>query len=420
MPDITLPLLIGGLTAVPFLLWYWIGRFVSRRRLGAALRLDRPWQLPTLQGWVQRGWLRPELVEGIVPQLSPSVVLYEWATADPEAPRHWRLRQQVDPTTPFEAIAHELWEQYPPAAREPALQRLREAVVLAGTWWGGAERGWNGRPLSVPAAAVGRKQAGLPLLPLEDLTCAPLPAPADAHKATSEGDGPDLVLLLAALRRSPPRLIHPLAPRPNSTTSLVAGLSTQVGTDVGRRVGASLGSGLGPLGSLVGQHIGGMLGALGGKALAQQTLPEPLSRAVKETETAISALGELATGSDFERAVRAPEQAILDLGKQVEIVRAERARSFRERFWTSRGQVAVEEVLVAAAAELKRHRTAIDHFAAAARKGTPTIAGGMILQNPWLVRALPGGVERLNAARATLNRAAAVLQACASEPQQPV
>jgi hypothetical protein len=34
----------------------------------------------------------------------------------------------------------------------------------------------------------------------------------------------------------------------------------------------------------------------------------------------------------------------------------------------------------------------------------------MILQNPWLVRKLPGAVEKLNAARLALNAAATLIR----------
>ena len=60
--------------------------------------------------------------------------------------------------------------------------------------------------------------------------------------------------------------------------------------------------------------------------------------------------------------------------------------------------------------ELRVHREAAAHFAAIARKAPEPVAGGMILQNPWLVLALPEGVERINEARRALNDAAMSLR----------
>src|SRR5687768_11774699 len=140
MSDLTLPLLIGALTAAPFILLYWVMRYVARRKVGLALRAARPWQLPTLQGWVERRWLEPELVEALPGELSPAVVFYEWAWADPEVPRHWRFRQPVNAQTPVEAMVRDAWGNLPEPERARTRERLAEAVSAAGTWWGGAER----------------------------------------------------------------------------------------------------------------------------------------------------------------------------------------------------------------------------------------------------------------------------------------
>ncbi len=406
MQEYTLPLMIAALTAVPFILAYWVGRFVSRRRMGRLLRLPRPWQLPTLEGWARSGWLDPELIEALPAEVSPATVFYHWAAVDPDVARGWRLREPLTETTPFEAVVRDVWRNLPADQQRTARERLAEAVVTAGTWWGGAERGWTGRPLSLPAASVPRKAQGLPLLGMPDLTAAPMPGPVHADAAAAEADGVDLVLILVALRASQPRFMHPLAPKANSTHSLVQGLSSRVAVDVGRQVGARVGGMLGPIGAMVGQYLGEMAGTLGASKLAQQTLPEPIASSVKQTEEALARLGELAMTDDFARGAGQPAEAILETGKRVEVIREERNRRLRERLWPTRGLVLVEEVLWVALDEMKRYRTAAEVFVKTAREANPSIAGGMILQNPWLVRSLPGGVERLNAARQALNRAA--------------
>jgi hypothetical protein len=410
MPDWTLQVMIGALTALPFVVLYWAARFVARRRLGAALRRPRPWQLPTLRRWVERGWLDPEGAGALPGELPPSVVFYEWAWADPEVTRAWRFREPVNELVPFEGLVRDVWANLPPGEAARTEARLREAVLTAGQWWGGAERGWNRRPLSVSAASVSRKQEGLPLLPLEDLTAAPLPGPVLAEAVAREGDGVDLVLVLAALRRCGGRFMHPLAPDAQASGSMLQGLSTRVGSEAGRRLGAGLGAVLGPIGSMVGQYLGEIAGRMGGQALAQQALPEPVASALRETETALTRLGELVRTDEFARAVRAPEAAIVELGKQVEGVREGRNRRLRERLWPSTGLVLVEEVLRVALAELNVYRTGAEYFTATARNAQAAVAGGMVLQNPWLVRALPDGVERLNKARTALNRAASALR----------
>ena len=67
-------------------------------------------------------------------------------------------------------------------------------------------------------------------------------------------------------------------------------------------------------------------------------------------------------------------------------------------------------------AELHDYRSAAEFFIVAARKAPEPVAGGMVLQNPWLVRSIPGAVEKLNTARATLNRAAGEIRGSDRSP----
>jgi len=410
MPDLAPLLTVALLTALPFVALYWVARFVSRRRLGAALRLPRPWQRATLEGWAARGWLALDRLDMLPRELSPGQVLYEWAWVDPDAPRNWRFREAVRPEAPVELLVADLWAELPQPARAASRERLAEAVRTAGEWWGGVERGWNRRPLALRADDCGKKQAGLPLLPLPDLTCAPAPGPL-APALAAEADGPDLILALAALRAASWGFTHPLAPRQGEATSMLAGLSTKVGGDVGGRVGAGLGAALGPIGSMVGRYLGELAGSLGGKAVARQMLPDRLQAALAETETALAKLGELAMDDAFARAAGRPAEAVLEFGKRQEAAREDRSRRLRERCWPTPGQAAVEETLRVALAELAAYRAAGQHFAAAARRAPEAVAGGMVLQNPWLALHLPEGPARLTTARAALNRAARALAA---------
>lgn len=405
------PWLIGAGAALVLLIAFWAGRITARRRVRRALRKAQPWQIPTLEGWVRQGWLDPELIEVLPPQLSAGQVFYEWAWADPEIGKYWRLREPLDETTPFEAVVRDVWSNLPEAQKAGAKERLGAAVIAASTWWGGAERGWNGRPLAVPAGTVNKKQQGLPLRPMDDLTAAPSPGPLRGEPVAQEADGVDLVLALAALRRAQPRYTHPLAPKADSKSSLVQGLSTRVATDVGRQVGARVGASiLGPIGAMVGQYLGEMAGSFGAKSLTQQSLPEPIAAAVKQTETALAHLGELVMSEDFARGARQPRERVLEIGKQVEVVREERSKRVRERIWPTPGQVLVEETLWVALDEMRGYKDAGEAFIQTARQANPSVAGAMILQNPWLVRSLPGGVDRLNQARQALNQAAIVIR----------
>src|SRR5262249_48957078 len=152
----------------------------------AALRQPRPLQAATLEEWAVRGWLQGELA-GLLPgALSPVDILYEWVWADPQIVRAWRFRERGTAHLPHEALVRDLWANLAAPDRERSAARLREAAAVAGSWWGGAERGWNRRPLVVLASSVGRKERGLPLAPLDDLTAAPLPAPLDAARVAAE------------------------------------------------------------------------------------------------------------------------------------------------------------------------------------------------------------------------------------------
>ena len=411
MPDLSLTLLIAALTLAPFLVLYFLMRFLAPRGTGKLLGLERVWQPATLEEWVGRGWLAADGAAALPETLSPTAVFYEWAWADPDVARYWRFREPVKEHTPVEALVRDAWRNLPEAAQTTSRERLATAVTEAATWWGGAERGWNRRPLSVPPGMVPKRGgAPLPLLPLDDLTAAPVSSPIQAAVLAAEGDGPDLVLALAALRLATPRFFHPLAPRAGSTTSLVAGMSERVGSGVGARVGAGLGAALGPIGAMVGQYLGEMAGRLGAKQLTSQTLPEPLGSALQKTEASLGKLGRLASGERFAGALRAPEEAILATGKRVEVHREDRSRRFRERIWPTVGLVLTTQVMRRALAELNAYRSAAGTVEKAMRSAPETVAGGVLLQNPWLVRSLPEGPTRLTETRAALNAAAALLR----------
>src|SRR5688500_6401919 len=145
MGTLSLQLLVGTLSALPFIIAYWVARWVVGRRQAATLRPGRPWQRPTLEAWVERGWLEPELVTLLPEQLSPAVVFYEWARADPGAVVFWRLSERLTVQTPFEVLVRDAWAHLPAETAAASRETLAGAVRDAGTWWGGAERGWNGR-----------------------------------------------------------------------------------------------------------------------------------------------------------------------------------------------------------------------------------------------------------------------------------
>ncbi|HEU4754453.1 MAG TPA: hypothetical protein VFU47_15195, partial [Armatimonadota bacterium] len=365
MPDTQTQLLIGIGAALLLALLCGVGRWRARRRQRALFRQSRAIRKATVAGWVERGWLGEG--GGALPrQLSPAEVFLEWAWVHPEAAAHWKLRAAATPDAGLEEMLKEVWGALPGPVREASSERLAAALKEAPVWWGGAERGWNGRPLVVQEGAVSRKQAALPLLPIEDLTGAPSRLPLDADAVLREADGPEQLLLLAALRGAVPEYTHPLAPPGDSRASLVSGLSGQVTTDLGRRVGAGLGAALGPIGSMVGQYLGEMAGALGGKALARQAVPAEVAGVLEETERALSELGALAGTEAFARAVEAPAEQILELGGRLEKIREKRARGLRERLWPTPGQALLEATMRLALDRLHGYRAATDHFVKAA------------------------------------------------------
>lgn len=415
MNELPLQVLVGALALTPLPLTYWLWKYLGRRRLARAWRAVRPLQPGTIARWEALGVLRPELRDALPGLLSAPQVFLEWAAVDPEAARWWHFREFPREECPLEALVAAAWEAQPEARRPAAEAALRDAVKEAAAWWGGAERGWNRRPLAVPPSLLprpGRRGAetGRLLLPLDDLTAAPLPGVLAVEPLLTAGSGPELVLALALLRRQAPRYTHPLAPGAGSTASLVSGIGEQVGTDVGRRVGASLGAALGPLGSMVGRYVGELAGRAGARRLAEEVLPEPLATALRETETALAALGALVADEAFARAVKAPEEEVLRVGRTLELIREARARRITERLWPGAGQALLEEVLREALAELHACRTVAAVLLKGARSSPPVVAGGILLQNPWLVRPLPAGPRRLTAARTALNRAAMLLR----------
>lgn len=411
MTDELLPILVGALTATPLILSYWVGRFIVRKRVGRALREPRILSQDLFARWTAAGWLVKDGSGSLATEFSPAAALMEWLRVDPDVAEFWVTRVRVAKTTHTYELIADLWKNLPPARAEQSAALLRDEVARASTWWGGAELGWNGRAYAVSgSAAKKRAKNPIPLTPMEDLTAAPKPLPVDAGRIVEEAPGADLLLLLTALRRAECEFVHPLAPKGGAAESLIAGLSTQVGTDVGRKIGAGLGAALGPIGSMVGQYLGGIAGSMGGKALVQQAMPERLAARLKETEDALSRLGELTATPQFLEATRAPERAILTLGQAVEARRLKRSRRFRERIWPTPALAACEEVMWTALGELRAFRSARDQFVQIAQKSPGPVAGGMLLQNPWLVGSLPEGPERLNGARAALNQAARALK----------
>lgn len=411
MPDFSIILMVIAIGAAPLVAAYWLLRYSARKKQARLLRQPRPWQLPTIQRWVTRGWLDPELT-GLLPQeLPPADVFWVWAAADPEAALYWRFKEKLQEATPCETLVCDAWASIPAGVQSERRERLAEAVRIAARPYAGAERGWNGRPYVVLAADLPRKtKYSLPLEAADDLTAAQVGGPLDGEAMAGDSSGPDLVLALFALRRSSLRCVHPLAPRQGGQVSLISGLSTRVGSDVGRRIGGGLGAALGPIGSMIGQYLGGVAGELGGKAIAGQTLPSPVTDALKSTEAALASLGSLTASPDLPYAAALPEEAILETGRRLEPIRNRRSKSFREGIWPSLGLVVVEETLRSAIQELRLYREAAAQFVAIARRAAPAVAGGLVLQNPWLVHRLPGAVERLNAARQSLNRAASALR----------
>src|SRR5688500_5433305 len=113
------------------------------------VRTPRAWQEVTLREWVERGWLDPELLDTLPGTLSTAQVFYHWAWADEGAIRHWRLREPLREDLPFEASVRDAWYNLPEEAQVMSRSALVDAVKTAGEWWGGVNKGWNGRPLAL-------------------------------------------------------------------------------------------------------------------------------------------------------------------------------------------------------------------------------------------------------------------------------
>lgn len=411
------PLQIALLAGLAPLAWLTavIGRWVVRRRFRRIWRVARPWQPATLTRWAERGWLPPEDLERLPVELSPSGVFLEWAWSDPEGAAGIRLREPLRPDTPFEAVLLDAWQSLPAPERESSLTRLREALREGRTWWGGAEKGWNRRPIALPTGELTQREHTLPCLEMTDLTAAPDSAPLDCRRMADEAEGPDLVLALTVIRHQRPRFSHPLAANTGATHSLVQGLSSRIGADVGRRIGGSLGAALGPIGTMVGQYVGEMAGTLGAKTLTRQSLPGEVESVLKGVELRLHELGSLRESPGYERACDEPAQAILRAGQGLDLLRDARKRRLRERFWPTTGLLVLEEAMWALLAELKIYRTAGQVLLRVSRKVHAVVAGGILVQNPWLVRTLPDGPERLSQARRALNQANSTLRSLARQ-----
>jgi hypothetical protein len=425
MPSLALPALIALVTAAPFILAYWIGRAVSRRRQGRWLQAPRAWRCPELAA-VEREWLAEDWDPARLPEtLSLVEVAVEWAAADPAVIADWRFARgsargqggEEDPSTnpptrqlaPLTQPVRALWEGLSPAARERSEGLLRGALAAQAGAWSGAEVGWTGHPYVVPAPLGRRREAELRFEVVTDLTSAPAPGPLRAGAAAAAAEGWMLPLLLALQRRAPVRRIHPLAVH-GPGNPLLHEVGSRVGSDVGRRVGASLGSILGPVGSAVGQYVGGMLGGAGGRTLAGRAKMEGPVAELEAAEAALVRLGELGGSEAFSGAARAPEEAWLARGTAWQSSRERRKVRLTERFWPSREQALGEECLRVALAELRVYRATFPLFLQALAGAKPLVRGGVLLQNPWLAPALPEGPERVTQARAALNRAARALK----------
>jgi hypothetical protein len=416
MPDLTLELFIALLSAIPFVILYWVARYLARRRQAEAFRRERPWQEPTLRRWAERGWLVPERLPLFPPALSPPAVPLEWAITDPEVAQGWSLRESLHPEVPVEALLDDLWRGLAPAKQQQSTRLLRRSLAEAVQPWAGAEAGWNHRPLVLPADKLGKQRDPLPVAALDDLTAAPGPGPI-TPEAAEDGrgaEGPDLVLMLFAARRSAPQYLYPLAVKEGGKQTLISQLSRRVGTDMGRQLGARVGSALGPIGMIVGGYLGGMAGTLGGNAVANQALPAEVSGAAQMATGALQKLGALVEAPEFPRSAAQPEERIRGVGAALDAARQDRNRRFRERIWPTASLALLEETQREALGEFQRYRAAQALLVRVARKADPAVAGGILLQNPWLVRLIPEGPARLTMARNTLNRAVVALRRLAT------
>ncbi len=373
-------------------------RWSRKRAMARALRSP-------LRGWgeTQAAWRESGALTGgwgLPRELSALDLLHAWAWCDPDSVS--RLANPGAGALTAEAI----WTTLPTAHRDAAEARLRDAVARAGTWWGGAEQGWNGRPLLLPKGSIGR-QALSAVIAVEDLTGAPKPAGLNLDRCAELAPA-ELPVILAALRNAVPDLLHPL--QPAKATGPTGGMHVELGSSLGRRVGGGLGAVLGPIGSMVGQYLGELVGRKGAESIARPELPPALAGALTEAEEALEGLGALAEAGAFSEAVREPEELILAHGRELERLREARAGRIRERIWSTGGMLVLGELVRATADELQDYRDAAALLRKVAAAGPATVRGGLLLQNPWLVRRLQNGPSSLSATRAALNRAARALR----------
>lgn len=404
---IPIPVLIGLLTAAPFALLYGLLRFLARGRLARELEGPRLWGgfLEEIGAWLEKDWG----LDDLPPALPLSAALAVWAEADPAILRDWRLprrqaREVNGPGVSLTASMAALWEALPEAARERTAPLLREAIAGRISAWSGAERGWNGQPFILPSRVSRVQDAEMRVVVVADLTSAPAPGPLRARQAADEAAPWALPLLLALQRLTPPLRKNPLG-RSAAALPELSEITQQVGVDVGRRVGARMGGVLGPVGSAVGRYVGGLLGKAGARNLVTAHATRP-DAALDEVQRALERLGEVVEDPAFARALRQPEEGWLALGREFYAGSTRRRAALREYFWPSPEQALGDACLRHASAELRAYRRSAAPFAAAALKANPLVRGGILLQNPWIAVALPGGPEAMSAARAALNRSA--------------
>lgn len=414
-----LPLLIVALLLLPVWLAYGVARLVARRRLAAWLHEPRPLESGAAARWPEwfaPGWRREELPE----TLSLAVTLAEWAGADPDVLAELRLARAWRnlPAGSLRDLVQRAWEALPPEARRRSAERLRTALRQLEGWWSGAERGWTGRPFVLPPAAAPRKGEPAACLVAEDLTAAPRPGPL-TRRAAGEAPDAELPLLYTLQRRTAPRFVHPLAPPGSPLATAVSTLAGDLAVQVGQRIGARFGAILGPIGAAVGQYLGGMAGKLAGSRVRSVELPAALRDGFAEAEAALARLGELAAGEAWERALAEPEERVLRRGGDWERIRARRARWWREKLWPTLEVAAIEAAMEVALGELRGLRTVSAHLRDRTPQLDAVLRGGIVLQNPWLARALPGGPEGLSAARRALNALARRLAATRLEVNAP-
>ena len=67
---------------------------------------------------------------------------------------------------PFEASVRDAWYNLPEETQVMSRAALVDAVKTAGEWWGGVNKGWNGRPLALLSKDLPRRKRNMPILPL--------------------------------------------------------------------------------------------------------------------------------------------------------------------------------------------------------------------------------------------------------------